>query len=284
MLRAIAKTGLSLLLLASLVVGWRTLVGGDPPAASKPLVADYPTTIPANNPVTLQLQADDRAVHGWISGTASQAGKMVRIALDKDTTEVKVGDDNTFRWVYPEFKKPVTVDFSLGELKASIALSPPPAKSLPSAFFVVDRTAYRPGQTLQFAAYLRSEDAHGEFAPVVNTEVEVQIVSREKGLVAGRLNLRSDDFGRVAGSYAFTEADALDEYDLQIPNYAGSANVLLSEYRKSKVRLKISGTPIDGKVKLKFEALDFLDKPVAVGGGSYTAQVVRRRRRRRRRR
>jgi alpha-2-macroglobulin len=269
----LANTGSALLVITGLALGWHALVGGDPTPA-KPIDADYPTTIPAKNPATLQLQADDRTVHGWISGTASHAGKTVRIALGKETAGAKVGDDNTFSWPY-EFKQPVTIEFSLGDLKASLALAPPPAKAQPSAYFVVDRTAYRPGQTLQFAAFLRSEDERGEFAPVTNAEVEVQIVSREKGHIAGRRTLRSDDAGRIAGSYTFTVADTLDEYDVRISDYAGSANVLLAEYRKSKVRLKIAGTPTDGTMKLKFEALDFLDKPVAFTGGSYTAQVVR---------
>ena len=76
------------------------------------------------------------------------------------------------------------------------------------------------------------------------------------------MKLTSDEHGKVVGSYVFTDADALDTYTLQIPGYKGSAKLLLGEYRKSKIRLKISGDVTDEKLDLKFETVDFLDKPV----------------------
>ena len=140
----------------------------------------------------------------------------------------------------------------------------------------MDRTAYRPGQALHFAGFLRQQDKAGTFAPIADTAVEVELVSQRKQTKAARLKLTSDKLGRIVGSYTFTDADALDHYTLSIPNYKGSARVLLGEYRKSKVRLKIAGTTEGEKMKLTFEGLDFLDKPVVVTKASFTAQVVRR--------
>ena len=268
---------LAVIVLAASVVlpaGWTALTGGEPPPA-KPIEAAFPKLTAAKNPPTLQLQADDRTVHGWVSGAESFAGQGVKVTTGDIVQTVTVAADNTFSFPY-DVERPLTAECSLGKLSGRLTISPRPEVHGPTAFFVVDRTAYRPGQTLQFAAFLRREDERGEFVPLTGEAVEVLLTSRQKDLVATRLSLRSDDMGRVVGSYTFTDADVLDEYELTIPNFVGSAKVLLAEYRKSKVRLKVSGTTAGTKTTLKFEALDFLDKPMAMEHGSFTAQVVRR--------
>ena len=147
-------------------------------------------------------------------------------------------------------------------LEDTITVAPAVGEKEPSVFFVVDRTAYRPTQSLHFAGFLRRLNAAGEFDPIANTEVDVQLVSQQKQTKAFQMQLTSDEHGKIIGSYVFSDADALDTYTLQIPGYKGSAKLLLGEYRKSKIRLKISGDVKDEKLDLKFETVDFLDKPV----------------------
>ncbi|MFO0844191.1 MAG: alpha-2-macroglobulin family protein [Gemmataceae bacterium] len=237
----------------------------------------------ARNPVTLQLQADDRQVAGWVSGPVSYAGRPVQVLRDGKRVEtIHVGRDNTFLWPF-QVEKPTTFRFSVegadrasSSPEASVLVSPPPAASGPCVFFVVDRTAYRPGQPLHFAGFLREQDATGEFVPRANQEVEVRLVSERKQVKVATLKLTSDAGGRVVGEYRFSDADALDHYALSVSNFKGGARVLLGEYRKSKVKLSISGKVNGEKMKLTFQGLDFLDKPVVVTKASFAGQVVRR--------
>lgn len=48
----------------------------------------------------------------------------------------------------------------------------------------------------------------------------------------------------------------------------------LAEFRKAKVRLKIDGVPDGNRLKLEFQAVDFLDKPVPGTKVHFTTQVV----------
>lgn len=247
--------------------------------APRPTPPPYSRVEAARNPITLQLQADEGQVYGWISGTRDHTGRAVSVKIDGKTHDAAVGKDNTFSFRY-KVEKPtvaaVTVGTGKDTLRGSVALSPPSARPGPSVFFVVDRTAYRPGQALHFAGFLRREERPGSFVPVANEAVEVELTSHRKNTKAAKLKLTSDRQGRVVGSYTFTDADALDHYTLSIPKYTGSARVLLGEYRKSKVRLKINAVPEGDQLKLTFEALDFLDKPVPVTNASFAAQIVRR--------
>jgi alpha-2-macroglobulin len=234
---------------------------------------------PAKNPVRLCLQDDGRKVLGWISGAVDYEGQPVRVLQgDKRVDRVQIGKGNTFTWEYKLDKPtPVTFQALLGwkdTLEDTITVAPAVGEKDPSVFFVVDRTAYRPTQSLHFAGFLRRLNAAGDFDPIPNAAVDVHLVSQQKQTKAFQLKLTSDEHGKVVGSYVFSDADALDTYTLQIPGYKGSAKLLLGEYRKSKIRLKISGEVTDEKLDLKFETVDFLDKLVPASKLSFVVQVV----------
>src|SRR5262249_28761294 len=135
----------------------------------------------------------------------------------------KIEEGNTFTWDY-DVAAPTTAYFEVVhcykkvDLTASVTLVPRPRHE-PTVFFVTDRTVYRPGQPLHFAGFLRRLDGKGEFVPLPNETVEVHVTSERKKTVAGKLKLTSDAFGRIAGSYPFVEADALDTYTVSIPKY-----------------------------------------------------------------
>jgi hypothetical protein len=247
-----------------------------PPATSetpKPETAPLFTwSEPAKNPVRLHLLGDSRRVVGWLSG-ADFAGQKVRVQAGETTTNVTVDASNTFTWDYA-VKAATRVTFILGDLQRTMTVHPAPAAQ-PAAFFVLDRFAYRPGQTLHFAAFLRQLDARQEWQPIRNREVEVQLVSQKRGTIAGRFKLASDDFGRVTGSYTFIDDDALDRYALGIPGFHGEGQLTLAEYRKPKVRLKITGKVENSRLKLSFTPLDFMDRPVPGSKVHFTARVVR---------
>lgn len=245
------------------------------PAVPAPL---FTTTEPAANKPVLLLQPDGATVHGWVAGDTNFAGKEVAVRCGGESDRLAVGPENTFTWT-ARVSEARTASFTLdpggAHLTARTTVSPPSAPDRPSVFFVADRSAYRPGHTLKFTAFLRRLRADGEFEPVRDREVTVDLTSEKKRTRAARLKLTSDDFGRVVGSYTFSEADALDHYRLTADGFAGSARVMLGEYRKSKVGLKIKGEVKDGRLTLTFDARDFLDRPVKGLDASYTAQVGR---------
>jgi len=268
----IAATGM---LLAGVVAGPAEDAGPSrPQEATRPLTPLFAKTTPAGNPASVMLAVDERKVLGWISGGTSYAGREVAIVAGDVTQTVLVQRDNTFTWHYAAAKDtPVT--FKVAHLTAHACVGPP-ARHASSVFFVVDRTVYRPGHRLQFAGFLREVDANGRFRPLAKREVEVVIRSKQKKTVAAKLKLTSDAFGRITGQYRFMPEDALDDYTLTVPGFAGEAQVKLAEFRKAKIRLHITGKRTDGSLRLRFEARDFLNKPVPAQRVQFTAKVFRR--------
>jgi len=248
--------------------------GDGPPSEAKPLTPLFTKTIPAANTASLTLAVDEKKVLGWISGAKSYAGREVAVRFADADQTVVVQRDNTFTWHYAT-DKAIPVAFTVGALSGKVRVGPP-AKHGPSAFFVVDRTVYRPGHELQFAAFLRNVDSDGRFTPIANKDVEVVIRSKSRNTVACKLKLTSDAFGRITGEYRFMGEDALDDYTLTATGYTGKARVKLAEFRKAKVRLNISGERKGNALKLQFEARDFLNKPIPAQNVQFTAKVFSR--------
>jgi hypothetical protein len=239
-------------------------------AARVPLYAEL---VAANNPVQLTVLVDPVKLVGWVGGTKDLAGEQVQIAVGRKSHFVRVEAGNTFSWPY-KVEQPASAVVAVAGLKSYVTLKPP-TQAPPSVFFIVDRPVYRPNQALQFAAYLRQQDLNGEFLPLPRRQVEIHLTSQQKKTTAARLSLASDEMGRIAGIYTFSNADPLDTYELSIPDYKGTAQIALAEYRKSKIKLRIAGEREGDRVRLRFEALDFLGQPVAGSKVQFTAQVVR---------
>jgi len=233
----------------------------------------FATSKAATNPASLQLLVDEGKVVGWISGAKEYAGRTVTLRCgDVEATE-NVGDGNTFIWKYA-VKAPTTATVTFGDFTQRVNLTPP-TKLGPVAYFVVDRTVYRPEQSVQFAIFLRKRDASGKFIPIRNEKVTVGIASERRNATVAELKLTSDDFGRVTGAYTFNEGEVLDAYRLSIPGYLGEARVTLAEFRKAKIRLSITGKVESDKLTVSFDALDFLEKHVPNAKVRYVVQVVR---------
>ena len=216
--------------------------------------------VPARNPERLHLLADTAKVVGWISGTNDHAGSTVTVAAAGVRERLTVQPGNTFTWPY-KVHAATRAAFSVGKLRQTISVEPP-VKLPPCVFFAVDRGVYRPKQTLHFAAFLRDLDSRGEFVPRPAQTVEIQLTSENKNITAARLKLTADAQGRLTGDYTFSEADPLDSYRLSIPSYKGSARLTLAEYRKSKSHLNILGERKGSRLMLRFQARDYLERPV----------------------
>jgi len=270
----VASLGLAILFVLTRATGLRSADSAPPPPQTPavPSSAFFAKIEAAKNPEQLILLVEDTRVVGWISGTKDHRDKEV-VINGPLTEKVKVQEGNRFTWNY-DVHKPTQVDFTLGQLKQTVTLRPL-AKVPPSIFFATDRHVYRPGQTLNFAGFLRQLDSRGDFIAMTDKNVEIQLRGKSKGTIVQRWKAKSDEMGRITGSYRFANADPLDAYELLLPGYEGKAQLHLAEYRKAKVQLKITGVRAGEQVKLHFEAIDFMDRPVPAEKVVFSAQVVR---------
>ncbi len=259
------------------------LATSDKPREGGPLFA---TTEPAANTPALVVLPDERGVRGWVAGTPNHAGGRIHIKAGSREFEVAIGDDNTFAWAHTS-AKPLPLALTLitidGQktLTARSTLPARPEGVRHTAFVVTDRSAYRPGHTLKFVAYVHDTADGIDFKPRANQEFTVDLTSETRGTRAARLKLRSDDAGRLTGQYTFTDADSLDHYRVSVlpqgeaAPLEGGARVLLGEYRKTKVGLKLKGEVKDGKLVVTFDARDYLDRPVKGTSATWAATVTK---------
>ncbi len=241
-----------------------------PPPSIAPLFAK---TQPAPGGALLRVFVDPEQLVGWIAGSASHQGRVARIELGGERREAIVGPDNTFAAPYRVTKATEAI-VRVDGMEQRVTLEPPAALE-PTVLFVVDRTAYRPGQRLAFAGFLRRMDGGGVFRPIRGGAVEVRLTSETRKTIAARIAATADADGRIAGAYTFSPADPIDDYTLSIPGHRGTARVTLAEFRKSKVKLEVDAAIAGAGATLHFRALDFLDKPIPGGKVQFTAQVVR---------
>jgi uncharacterized protein YfaS (alpha-2-macroglobulin family) len=234
----------------------------------------FEQTAPANTATELLLDHDNRMVVGWVTGPENYAGTDATIRFgDGREDVVQVEDDNTFQWNFPDDTSGKVQVQITENIQSQLNIQRTPRGS-GICYYVIDRSAYRPGQTINFVGFLRTETAGGKFVPAANQKVQATIVSVGKQTTAATLELTSDEFGRVEGDYQFSQADALGEYTLRIGGFPGTAQFKLAEFRKAKVRLKIDSELDDRNLKLKFQAVDFLDKGVPGSDIRFDAKVV----------
>jgi uncharacterized protein YfaS (alpha-2-macroglobulin family) len=270
-LRAAAIVGGLAIVLGVFANSQRQAVQSAPPR-SEIIVPLFAKTEAAQNRTKMMLLADARQVVGWISGPNDYKGKSASVTMNGNTQQLPIGEGNFFRWNY-NVDKPTKARFAFDDFEQTLTLQA--QKWLePVVFFATDRSAYMPNHKLQFAAYLRRMDNNGAWQPMPNRTVEVIVTGQKRRNVAAKISLTSDAAGRIAGSYQWSEGDVLDTYDVSIPGFRGAAQVTLAEFRKSKIRLKVGSERANDKMQLKFEALNFLDKPVPGGKVHFTAQVV----------
>ena len=257
-----------ILALAACAASDRSKATASPPPASDVPSALAPATRPAPDGSVMRVFVEPDRVVGWIGGSRSYQGVTARLVFADREYATEIGADNTFA-IAVSVTKPTNALVRAGNLLDSVELVPA-IKEAASAYIVSDRSAYRPGQKLQLAAFLRTADHE----PVAHAKTELSIVSDTKLVTAGKLALVSDAEGRIAAEYTFSHADPLDTYTLKLAGYTGLARVTLGEYRKSKVKLAVDSSLVGRHAELTFRALDFLDKPVPGGAVTFTAQIV----------
>lgn len=233
-----------------------------PIAPNDPPSALTPATEPAPDGSVLRVFVEPGRLVGWVGGSQSFRGVVARVLAGGRELTATIGEDNTFE-IAVNVAASTEATVRAGDHVQRVTLEPA-AKPEPTAYLIVDRHAYRPGQKLSFTGFLQTP----------NKKVEARIVSDTKSTTAAKIELTSDAQGRIAGEYTFSVADPLDGYTISIPGYRGTARVTLSEFRKSKVKLAVEAGLVGRHAELRFRALDFLDKPVPGGTVSFNAQLV----------
>jgi Alpha-2-macroglobulin family/Bacterial Alpha-2-macroglobulin MG10 domain/A-macroglobulin TED domain len=248
----------------------RGVVGQD----ARPTAKDAKSKLsPAKNPTQLIVLVEPGKLLGWISGTSDRTGASVKLMVSgKPAEEVKVEPGNTFTWKYSTPKE-MRADVQVGDLRQTVTIYPTP-KTGQSVFFVLDRLVFRPGQTMNFAGFLREMDADGEFKPVPKKEIEVALTSEKKKTAAKKWKLTSDEAGRITADYKFADADPIDAYTLNIAGVKGGAKVELAEYRKLTSSFAINGQLEGGKLRVQFEARDYTGETVPAEKVQLTTQIV----------
>jgi uncharacterized protein YfaS (alpha-2-macroglobulin family) len=153
----------------------------------------------------------------------------------------------------------------------------------PRTFFVTDRPVYRPGDAVQFKAWIGKPDylaaaAEGEAAqpsPFAHQEFQVDIFDARGEKVESQ-RLTADAFGGVVGQHLTTDASSLGVYRIEVAGF-GSGNFRVEEYRKPEFEVLVDAPQEPTKLGDKFEAVIradyFAGTPVRSGTVKY--KVVR---------
>jgi uncharacterized protein YfaS (alpha-2-macroglobulin family) len=220
------------------------------------------------------LVDDGTQVLGWLPGVTERLVVYIRAG---EASSLLVTDRNgIFVYAYAGKTNAPRVTFSAGGEKRTIRLTPAPATK-PVAFLVPDRTAYRRGSAMRFAGFLRQKNDSGTYTPVVDREIEVEIRSTTRGILAGSAVCTADERGRFGGLYTFSEGDPLDDYTLMVKGYAGTTKVKLADFRKSKVKVKVDSAHADGVLTLSVSGVDFSNKQIPITTAAITVEVVEKR-------
>src|SRR5437870_3541136 len=133
--RAPVVLGLFAFLLTAAALTWAAAGPQSAPEAKpKAFLPAFPRAEKARNPVTLQLQADESKVVGWVSGTRNHSGKSVTIKIGDRAEELTLDKSNSFTWAY-KVEKAAVAEVTVGDkkdgLRGSVALLAPAASPGP---------------------------------------------------------------------------------------------------------------------------------------------------------
>lgn len=153
----------------------------------------------------------------------------------------------------------------------------PPQETLVGYLFT-DRPVYRPEDTVQFQAILRTA-LDGDYSNLPNKPVTITIHDA-RGEEVLSTEGKTDDYGMVGGELKLTEEPALGVYNIQITagDWATSGQFRVEEYRKPEFEVSV-GKPLGevrpgGAAAVPISAQYYFGAPVA---GAEVRYVVQRR-------
>ncbi len=123
---------------------------------------------------------------------------------------------------------------------------PPYSQSSVLTHFFLDRSIYRPGQTIYFKAILLQKDKDGIPSIWANQKVIVSFFDANQQEVA-KLELTSNQYGSVNGNFIAPRTGLMGAMSIQ-SSLNGYAGLRVEEYKRPKFEVKID--PVEGAPKL----------------------------------
>ncbi|MCH8807451.1 MAG: hypothetical protein IH986_15390, partial [Planctomycetes bacterium] len=149
-------------------------------------------------------------------------------------------------------------------------------------YIVTDRPVYRPGDTVQYRAWVRNRGAKGYDQPRVDRSYGVEVYD-PKGTRIESLSLKSDKFGGIHGAFTLGDEPPLGLYGIRVSGlrndgiHAAGGTFRVEEYRKPEFEVLVEPSTtqarVGEKVKARIEARYYFGAPVA--GGTATYKVFR---------
>ncbi|MDQ7826592.1 MAG: alpha-2-macroglobulin family protein [Candidatus Eremiobacteraeota bacterium] len=143
--------------------------------------------------------------------------------------------------------------------------------------FFTDRAIYRPGQTVHFKGVLINVDKQQKNYQVIpNRNVTVRFLDHNSQEIS-TLNLTSNDFGSVQGSFAAPADRLTGTMSLQTHDPSGSVSFRVEEYKRPKFSVEIvmpkESLRLGDKVTVSGSAMGYTGAPV--DGAKVSYRVVR---------
>ncbi len=109
------------------------------------------------------------------------------------------------------------------------------ARDIEKHYYFTDRAIYRPGQKVYFKGIFITQKKN-QVEPIANQSKEVKLYSAN-GKVLQTLNLTSNEFGSVAGSFVLPLSGLTG--NMRISDGKGSVNFKMEEYKRPKFEVKL---------------------------------------------
>jgi uncharacterized protein YfaS (alpha-2-macroglobulin family) len=214
----------------------------------------------------LKIVVADRASGAAIPGVTVEYFKNEYDRRQRKHKKIKLGEDVTDAegFVYPRFKK--NEYFTTRLSKGTDVLVPNLGYSLnyrrsnqiktyQITRFFLDRAIYRPGQTVYFKALLIEKDAND--IPEVLSNKSVTVTFHDVNWQeVGKLDLRSNEFGTVQGSFVAPEFGLRGRMSLKSSVGENRHTFRVEEYKRPKFEVEM---------KASEESVNLGDKVVAKG-------------------
>ena len=135
-------------------------------------------------------------------------------------------------------------------------------------YLFTDRAIYRPGQTVYFKAILTTTNGQeSKLKDGRSVNVSLKDANYEE---VEKLNLRSNEFGSIQGSFTIPQGRLLGRYQIVIPEF-GSTSISVEEYKRPKFQVEME--PLQGNFRLN-ETISAEGKAIAYAGSNITNAEV----------
>ncbi len=139
----------------------------------------------------------------------------------------------------------------------------PAARIQYHTWFFLDRAIYRPGQTLHFKAIVTTREENAGASSIAANHPATILLYNANGQATDSLQLRTNEYGSVSGSFRLPQTGLTGGFRLQGPE--GSAYFQVEEYKRPRFSVEIQ--PLEGSYRLN-DSIPVKGKAIAYAGNS----------------